>query len=178
MIDSLVNPCGRWTEYAVATDRSSYGQYATYQPAAEFLDKPGWLVEDWGCGLGYAKQFFREASYLGVDGTKSAFCDVVDDLRFRKSFAQGILLRHVLEHNLMWQWILQGATRAAQYRIAIVFFLPFVSHPVITEEEDPRYPGVVTLHLVESDVESILSGWRIRRILFGSEQIWLCERKG
>lgn len=174
--DDLINPLGQWTEYSKGIQRP-YGEVRSYIEAAKFLDIPNTTVEDWGCGWGYARQFFKHAKYIGVDGSQSAYCDVVDDLRTRVSSADGILLRHVLEHNIMWQWVLQSAIRAANSRICLVFFLPFANIPNVAR--DPK-PGVVVVHMVERDVESILSGWSIEKVTTGSpnnyEQTWFCAK--
>lgn len=174
--DDLIDPVGKWPEYANGEPRI-YGRERSYVEAAAFLDLPGTTVEDWGCGWGHARRFFTRATYVGVDGSESKYCDVVDDLRTRVSTPDGILLRHVLEHNLMWQWVLQSAVRSNPKRLCIVFFLPFGTAPQVVR--DP-HPGVVLINLVERDVESILSGWFIRKENTGTpdyyEQTWFCAK--
>jgi len=174
--DDLANPIGKWSEYRTETECKCYGKVASYEMAAAFLDVKGWVVEDWGCGRAFAKQYFKQARYVGVDGSESRFCDVVDDLRTRNSVVDGILLRHVLEHNLMWQWILQGAIRCCPKRLCVVFFQAFQPKPCIAR--DP-HPGVVTINMVEKDVDAILSGWKVKKRDASQpgyyEQVWFCE---
>lgn len=96
----------------------------TYEKAIGFLDGEG-VLEDWGCGTAYAKRFVRRARYVGVDGSPSKFNDVTADLREYTSEADYILLRHVLEHNLEWERVLDNALRSARKRLAVVTFTPF-----------------------------------------------------
>lgn len=96
----------------------------TYVKAIEWLDGPG-ILEDWGCGTAYAKKFVGQAKYVGVDFSPSKFNDLTHDLRFYKSQADFILMRHVLEHNWNWKRILKNAVESFQQRFALVLFTPF-----------------------------------------------------
>ena len=96
----------------------------TYQKAAEFLDIEDSLVADWGCGTTYFRRFIRNARYVGIDGSASPWCNVVADLRTYRGYSDGILLRHVLEHNVDWKRILRNALRHAP-RVVVVIFTPF-----------------------------------------------------
>ena len=46
-----------------------------------FLDQPGAVIEDWGCGTTYAKKFVRRGTYRGIDGSPVDATDKVVDLR-------------------------------------------------------------------------------------------------
>lgn len=96
------------------------GDDLSYRKAAEFLDDGP--VEDWGCGAAYAKRFFK-CHYTGIDGAPG-FADKVADLRTYTSTTNGILVRHVLEHNLEWERILVNALASAR-KVALVIFTPF-----------------------------------------------------
>jgi len=112
----------RWTPwYEGATAPAPYADTVTYQLAAEWLD--GLDVEDWGCGLGWFRKFHR-GGYLGVDGTRSPWCDVHVDLAEYRSPAEGILLRHVLEHDPRWREILDNAVASTLRRLCVVLFTP------------------------------------------------------
>lgn len=92
----------------------------SYRKAAEFLgDGP---VEDWGCGTAWAKRFFSNG-YIGID-IAPGFADHIVDLRTYVSGVDGILLRHVLEHNWEWKTILMNALHSAN-KVALVIFTPF-----------------------------------------------------
>ena len=102
----------------------TYGTPASYLAAAEFLDRYCETVEDWGCGQAGAKPYFKKSQYVGIDGSKSKGADKIVDLRRYTSSPDGILLRHVLEHNYDWPMILRNALASFQKRLVIVFFLP------------------------------------------------------
>lgn len=98
-----------------------YGTEESYRLAAEFLDTCD-TVEDWGCGKAEAKPYFKHAQYIGIDGT-AGYADQVSDLRLRRSDVDGILIRHVLEHNLDWRTILENALDSFRRRLVLCFFL-------------------------------------------------------
>lgn len=101
---------------------ASYGQEIVYQKAAQFL---GDTVEDWGCGTGWAKRYFR--NYRGIDGSLSSFIpnpkDLID-LVYYTSQAENILLRQVLEHNYEWRKILENAVKSFQKKLCITIHTP------------------------------------------------------
>jgi hypothetical protein len=102
-----------------------FGCDTTYKRAAAYLADVG-QVEDWGCGAGYFKRFVPEDRYRGIDLDPSAGCDQVADLATYNSETDGILLRHVLEHDLRWQSILRNAMASFRRRMVLVVFTPFV----------------------------------------------------
>lgn len=112
----------RWIGLRAQNQRYGHSD-ESYIKAAGFLDIPGKTVQDWGCGGGYARQFFKNASYLGVDGTND-FCDVQADLRTYQTNSDGILLRHVLEHNFEWEKILKNAIASCE-KLCVIIFTPF-----------------------------------------------------
>jgi len=61
---------------------------------------------------------------LGVDGSKSRHADVVADLVYRKTTAEAIFMRHVLEHNPDWRQILDNALASFEKRFVLVIFTP------------------------------------------------------
>jgi hypothetical protein len=113
-----------------------YGEVTSYHIAADFLADCE-TVEDWGCGKGYFSTLRPDV--LGVDGTKTPFSDVVTDLKRYRSEADGVLLRHVLEHNYGWQFILDNAIATARKKLCIILFTPcteetFAQEIAFTEE--------------------------------------------
>lgn len=112
---------GLW-EYKHRTDEIRYGSELTYRKAAEFLDGCGPVVEDWGCGGAYARKFFMKSRYVGLDGSEGR-ADRIVDLRDWTSAADGIMIRHILEHNYDWPLIVAGAIRSFQKKLVIVFFM-------------------------------------------------------
>lgn len=113
---------GAW-KYEHRTDDVRYGGDLTYRKASQFLDGCGPVVEDWGCGGAYAKRFFVKSGYVGLDGSPGR-CDRVADLREYRSSADGILIRHILEHNYDWPLIVKNAAESFRKRLAIIFFIP------------------------------------------------------
>lgn len=113
---------GKWKYGAAAS--FPYGDETTYRKAMEFLDGPH-IIEDWGCGTAWAKKFVQRGRYIGVDGSWSLHCDIVADLRTRRSEADAILVRHILEHNWDWKKILENALASFRKKFALILFTPF-----------------------------------------------------
>jgi len=101
-----------------------YGEETSYRKAIDFLDGPH-IVEDWGCGLAWARRFVKRGRYIGVDGSWSLHADLITDLRLYRSRADAILMRHVIEHNWEWRKVLENALASFQKRFALVLFTPF-----------------------------------------------------
>lgn len=126
------DPHGSWDNTAESPFR--YGDTdTTYIKAMQFLDGPGRLVEDWGCGGGWARRFVTQGTYRGVDANFGPGTDVVTDLRTYRSQADGVLLRHVLEHNRDWAVVLANAIATAP-RVCVVLFTPLVEETHISHE--------------------------------------------
>jgi hypothetical protein len=141
-----VSNVGKWdVAYADATvDPQPYGASRSYELGAAAL-ADCITVEDWGCGLGWFKQF--HIGCIGVDGSDSPHADVVDDLATRRSSVEGIFMRHVLEHNYQWQTVLDNALASFTRRMVLVIFTPWtkqVPHHELRFEADY---GVPTLAL-------------------------------
>jgi hypothetical protein len=101
-----------------------YGDETTYKKAIVFLDGPH-IIEDWGCGTAWAKRFVKRGRYVGVDGSWSFHCDLVTDLRTYRSKADGIMMRHILEHSYGWKKILENALASFQKKFVLILFTPF-----------------------------------------------------
>lgn len=126
---------GRWADlYEGAHERRAYGFYSpTYQAAAGWLS-PCFLIEDWGGGLGWFRRYVEEYAprlitqrYRCIDGTATMFVDEVADLRTYKPAPKpdGILLRHVLEHNAEWVTVLENMLGSFRKRACVVVYTPF-----------------------------------------------------
>lgn len=115
---------GKWKRnYEGLSEIKTYADETSYKLAAEFLSDVA-EVEDWGCGSG-GFRLFCKAAYIGVDGTENPFVDKVVDLAAYTSNPEGILLRHVLEHNPAWKKILDNALHSFGKKLCIVVFTPF-----------------------------------------------------
>jgi hypothetical protein len=60
----------------------------------------------------------------GIEGTASSVCDEVVDLVAYRSTVPGIFMRHILEHNRMWDRILDNALASFTERMALILFTP------------------------------------------------------
>lgn len=132
------DPIGKWWHDGPSTQ---FGLANSYLIAAGYLDGLP-VVEDWGCGSGFAKRFFSRSQYVGVDGTGSKHCDIVDDVRTRSSNPDGIMIRHVLEHNPKWPLILSNALKRFKTRMALVLYLPPGPSDLLIEDPKAGFPSI------------------------------------
>lgn len=130
------------------------GPADSYELAIRWLDvQQGGLLEDWGCGSTYAKQFVKRGTYRGIDGAWTPFGTEVADLRQYVSRADAILLRHVLEHNGMWRQVLQNALNSFRTRMVIVIGTPTVDGDSEIVGMDQ---GIPTIHFGIRDLMGVL----------------------
>ena len=172
------NVMGKWN-YGT-TPQFPYGEDTTYRKAMEFLDGP-WIIEDWGCGTAYARNFVKKGRYIGVDGSWSMHCDQVADLRIHRSRPNAILMRHILEHNWDWKQILQNALDSFQDRFCLVMFTPFSEE---TKKIGDNFGGAVPdLSFKKEDLLALMAGFDIREesvpsgTQYGTEHIFYVTRK-
>lgn len=163
-----------------------YGDPQTYVLAAEWV-RGCERVEDWGCGGGGLREHVlgdRWWGYVGIDGSATPYADVVTELCEYVSTAEGIVVRHVLEHNHRWRTILDNAVESFTRRLCVVVFTPLVgeTHVLHTEPEYGDVP-VIAFKLddlrapflereVTHDVATVLSPWAH----FGSETLIYAQR--
>lgn len=141
---------GVWTKAYRGLDQVKvWGDETTYRIAADFLEDVG-TVEDWGCGPGGFRAFCK-TNYVGIDGSQNQFVDRVEDLTTYRTQVDGILLRHVLEHNTAWRRILENAVASATSKLCIVLFTPFAEEtkPILVGETGVPYISFRKEDLVE-----------------------------
>jgi hypothetical protein len=171
---------GKWnTTYAALAAEQLWGDQTTYQLAAEFLNDMD-VVEDWGCGSGGFRLFCR-TKYIGIDSSSSPFADQIADISSYLSTADGILLRHVLEHNVMWRRILANAVRSFGRKLCIVLFTPFENRTKIIEYDAAM--DIVDISFAKKDLVRLLRGtqWTLMENIetdtqYGVEHIFFVER--
>lgn len=116
---------GLWAPwYADATTQHPYSGTdgdLTYRIASRWMT--GLPVQDWGCGYGWFKTL-HDAPVHNIDGTDSKWCDEVADLAEYRSTTPGLLLRHVLEHEVRWERVLDNAVTSFEQRMVVVLFTP------------------------------------------------------
>lgn len=141
-ITSGYSNLGKWDLYYHDLKHERlYGDEITYQLAADFLADVG-EVEDWGCGSGGFRKFCT-ARYTGVDGSVTPYADKIVDLCSYRSTVDGILMRHVLEHNYNWEKILRNALASFRNKLCIIIFTPFSSRTyTIRYCNDFRVPDI------------------------------------
>lgn len=131
-----------------------YGDPTTYRIAGLYLSGAG-LVEDWGCGTAFLREF-TGAPYRGVDGSWSKWRDIEASLITYRSQVPKTHMRHVLEHNWSWRIILNNFLDSFTDRAVLTLFLKpnpegdkNVSYGPLSE-----VPG---LSLCEPDLDAILA---------------------
>jgi hypothetical protein len=162
-----------WYKDAADETRFQDSDTTTYEIAAKFLADMK-TVEDWGCGYGGFKPFCK-GQYTGVDGSKTPYVDKIVDLCTYTSAPEGIVMRHVLEHNYSWDQVLTNAISSAKKKLCLIFFTPLGE---TTEElrftEDV---GVPDLSLAKKDVEKYLKGCKWETIKHRHETVYLITKK-
>ena len=118
----------KWHDfYTNASGPIRFGNERSYRVAAEFL-KDCATVQDWGCGTCWLRQYIH-GEYLGIDGS-GPHVDEWADLVEYTSEAEGICLRHVLEHNDDWRLILANALASMRKRLVIVLSVPLADEDI------------------------------------------------
>lgn len=135
-----------------------FGEDTTYRKAMDFLcgcDK----VEDWGCGSGYAKKYMKEGVYVGVDGSVSPACQVHTELAEYRSHTDGILLRHILEHNPDWRIVLGNAVASFTRKLVLIVCTPFSEE---TKRIATNWEDIPDLSFRREDILEFFVGLEVR----------------
>jgi hypothetical protein len=138
-----------------------YGDMTTYLIGAAFLADVD-EVEDWGCGAGGFRRFCL-AKYIGLDGSRTPFADKTVDLCTYRSTANGIMMRHILEHNYQWEKVLKSALESFRHKFCLILFTPFVETTHEIGHNRPIGIDVPDLAFSRADIERHFSGlkWRL-----------------
>jgi len=141
---------GKWSSwYRNLNEPQPYGNTGSYEDGAKWLAGCS-QVEDWGCGKGWFSTLIEPERYIGIDGTETKFTNKVVDLTEYTSSVEGIFMRHVLEHNLEWEKVLDNALTSFTKKMALILFTPFSKKTHDLEWEDP--PGVPNLSFARKDL--------------------------
>lgn len=181
---------GKWNKWyeGLEVDEvgGKYGDVLTYLMAGAFLSGCE-EVEDWGCGRGGFRRHCP-GRYIGVDGSKTPYASKVVELGTYRSSVDGVLLRHVLEHNYNWPEILDAAVQSFRKRLCVVLFTPFAD--TTRELRHNRGSGVdcPDLSLAADEIEAHFKGlrWKLYANLKSKSQygvehvycVWRPEPKG
>lgn len=156
----------------------------TYELAMRWLQdrKAMTVIEDWGCGTAWAKRYLHPINvYIGVDGSPSPFADRLEDLRSYTSACDGLLLRHVLEHNWEWVRILKNALQSYSWRMCVVIFTPM--QPMTREIYWNETVGVPSLGFKHDDLTGLF-GTALKsyddvktKTQYGTERLYYLQKR-
>jgi hypothetical protein len=169
---------GKWERWYVDAESHPYGSEETYKLGAEFL-KGCAVVEDWGCGLGWMRQFVR-GCYVGIDGSLSPYADKIVDLATYRSQTPGLFMRHVLEHDYRWKRILGNAIASFTERMVLVLFTPLQDQTRQLAFADD--PGVPDIGFALADLTPFFEGleWKVQTLetatQYGIETVFCLQR--
>ncbi len=151
----------KWYEKADTMGSFAYGDTVTYQLAANFLADME-EVEDWGCGTGGFKRLFK-GKYSGIDGSDNPFVDKVVDLRTYRSNVDGIMMRHVLEHNYDWKDVLSNVMSSFNKKFCLVLFTPFAKTTDQVAHNKKHGVDVPDISFKKEDIESFFKDlkWKL-----------------
>jgi hypothetical protein len=161
---------GLWDAWNSGTVPAPYANTRTYREAERWLRECD-LVEDWGCGRRWFSTI-RKGRYLGVDGS-GEYADVITDLAHYRSRPDGILLRHVIEHDYRWREILDNAVASFKYRMMLVIFTPLAeeTHEIAFTEE----LGVPDISFAAADLADRFGGATYTMVTVQTKSQYGCE---
>jgi hypothetical protein len=179
---------GKWDNWYSTLDSNAqtgfvYGDLTTYLIASAFLaDVRG--VEDWGCGTGVFKKFCL-CRYIGIDGSKTPFANRIVDLCTYRSDVDGILLRHVLEHNYQWEHILASAVQSFRRKLCLILFTPLGDQTFEIAHNRPSGVDVPDISFNRRDLEAYFEHfhWKLLENIstattYGQEHVYFVWRSG
>lgn len=158
---------GKWDnwykELGETPSAYKYSETETYKIAADFLRGLD-AVEDWGVGAGGFLNHLPTA--IGVDGSDTPFAQKkFIDLCNYTTLANGIHLRHVLEHNYNWQKILTNALYSAIDKVVITFFIPLSDKETKELAHNFKHGvDVPDLSISKNEFNSILKSFKLKLV--------------
>jgi len=158
-----------------------YGGTVTYRMAAAFMADVA-EVEDWGCGAGGFQTVMPRPLHR-CRWKPDAVADRIVDLCEYSSNVEGIVMRHVLEHNEDWQRILNRALRSFTRKFCLILFTPFseTTHQIAYNAQ--HGVDVPDISFRRSDIEDRMVGlrWELFESIptesgYGIEHVYLVWR--
>ena len=177
--ESMLGRWNSWYKDVKTMGSFRYGNTETYKLAADFLE--GMEVQDWGSGTGGFKRL-HQGPYTGLDGSKTPFVDKVVDLREYHSNVDGIVMRHVLEHNYDWAKILRNAMISFNKKCCLIIFTPFSEETHEIAHNKSHGVDVPDISFARYDIERFFEGmkWNVdelkTRTGYNVENIYYIER--
>lgn len=172
---------GKWDKYHKNAPATPYANTITYAMGMEFLDGHCDVIEDWGCGMGWAETLVKKSKYRGVDGSEGLAVDTVADLETYRSEVDGIFMRHVLEHNHKWEPVLDNALASFKKRMSLITFTPYMPKTTVIAE-NAGYGNVPDIAFSKEDLVSKFRQWIVREETmstasgYGTETIYFLEK--
>jgi SAM-dependent methyltransferase len=170
---------GRWDYAHPEPAKVDYGDTPSYAKGMAFLEGHG-TIEDWGCGMGKAKDHVRGNPYVGIDGSPGPRTTTVADLQDYRSSVDCIFMRHVLEHNWGWRVVLANALASFRHRMVLILFTPLSGGDIKLADNG----GIPDLSLDRADLIAMLGGFLVaeERLAtateYGVEHIFYLEKHG
>ena len=160
--ESMLGKWDDWYKDVKEMGSFKYGNTVTYELAADFLADMA-EVEDWGCGTSGFKRFYK-GKYTGIDGSANPFVDKVVDLRDYHSSVDGIMMRHVLEHNYKWDKVLPNAVDSFNKKFCLILFTPFMDTTREIAHNKKHGVDVPDIAFSRKDIERFFEGlkWRLQ----------------
>lgn len=180
MDKTMIGKWDKWYDGVKTMGSFRYGNTETYKLAADFLADIE-VVEDWGTGMGGFKKVFN-GTVIGVDGTKTPFVDIVADLRGYASNVDGIVMRHVLEHNYDWTMVLTNAINSFNKKFCLVIFTPFTEKTKEIAHNASHGVDVPDISFKQADIEHFFAPfkWRMEKLKsrthYGVEYIYFIQK--
>ncbi|OGK52594.1 hypothetical protein A2966_03575 [Candidatus Roizmanbacteria bacterium RIFCSPLOWO2_01_FULL_41_22] len=178
---SMLGKWDSWHKGVKSNYSFRYGNTVTYQLAADFLADVN-EVEDWGCGTGGFKRLYK-GKYIGIDGSVHPSVDKLVDLRRYRSSVEGIMMRHVLEHNYDWEKVLAGAVSSFIRKFCLVLFTPFTDTTQEITHNKKYGVDAPDIAFNRNDIERFFEGlkWRLQdniktNAYYGVEHIYYVEK--
>jgi hypothetical protein len=176
---------GGYADLGAWGDPHPYGSEETYSAAAAWLFPACATVEDWGAGPAWFRRYCPPGtSYLPIDFAETAvrpgWSEVLtaDLATYESTRPDGILMRHVLEHNDSWAEILVNALSSFTRRMVLVTFIPLVPVTFCAGPGSPGRDWNFAREDLAGPMAELLAGdfEMTTRTAFGSEHVWLLER--
>jgi GT2 family glycosyltransferase len=140
------------------TQKIPFGDPTTYKKAMDFLCGCD-VVEDWGCGTGFAQTYMKEGVYIGVDGSRHDNVSVHTELALYTSKVEGILMRHLIEHNVDWRAILGNAVQSFTRKMVLILCTPFSEK---TERIATNWHDIPDLSFRREDILECFAGLHVQ----------------
>jgi len=145
------------------TTLSVVGYKESYKKSADFL---GNNVEDWGCGTGWAKRYFK--NYKGIDGSLSKGVIEATDLADYTSEVDNILMREVLEYNIEWKKVLDNVKKSFKKKFCLIISTPFAKETHVHE----WFRDIPEMQFRKQDILDQFKGYKVKKETIKTDHLY------